>query len=146
MCLLFCYRLRLLNEDVKGWSGDIPLHRTPKNTPWLVKVPTFTKQQFTTFWVRVLREDVPSVDGALFSATNRPQRLLIVIWPLFMVRSMLPVNVTACERANDTLYELAGRGQRPVELSIPGTHETEHDITFDTKYVFVYDRLNHIES
>lgn len=127
-------RLRLLNEEVKGWSGDIPLYRTSKNTPWLVKVPTFTKQQFTTFWVRVLREDL-AVEGALAS-TNRPQRLLIVFWPLFMVRSMLPVNLTAFEEASDSLYELAGRGQRPVELSIPGTHETEHDITFDTKYVF----------
>lgn len=129
-------RLRLLNGDKKGWSGEIPLQRKPKSSPWLVKVPTYNEQQFCTFCVRVVREsmDASPADGALFGGMPAPpERLLIVIWPLFVVRSMLPVDVTVHDRATNQMYQLNGRGGQPVELSIPGTNVTEHEISFDTK-------------
>lgn len=133
------YRLRLLSGDKKGWSGEIPLQRRPKSSPWLVKVPTHTEQQFCTFCVRVVRERLAAPPGAadfgalLTGMAAPPERLLIVVWPLFAVRSMLPVDVTVHDRATNQMYQLAGRGERPVELSIPGTDVTEHEISFDTK-------------
>lgn len=88
------------------------------------------EQQFSSFWVRVIRENVTDFQHTL---PNQPQRLLIVIWPLFVMRSMLPVDVTAYERSTDNVYTLKACASQCVELNVPGTHETEHEIEIDSK-------------
>lgn len=125
------YRLRLISDDRKGWSGEIPLHRTHKHTPWMVKVPTSTEREFRSFWVRVLRVQVKEL--TMIPGTYACEQLLIVIWPLFMLRSLLTVDVVAIDKSTMEMYDVAGRGRAPVELHIAGTHETEHEIHFDTK-------------
>lgn len=124
-----------LHDAKKGWSGPIPFQSLPRNVPWLVKVPNADRQQFTTFCVRVVRETIADDGSDRFAGMPAPpQRLLVVVWPMFVVRSMLPVDVTLhVTGATNPLHQLAGRGRPPVELSIPGTYETEHEITFDTK-------------
>lgn len=93
-------------------------------------MPVEGKTQFSSYWVRVIREDITTYSRTL---PNQPQRLLIVIWPLFKLRSLLPVDVTAYDRSSDSLHILKACAVQPVELSVPGTHETEHEIEFDSK-------------
>lgn len=97
----------------------------------MVKVPTSTEREFRSFWVRVLRVHVKEL--TMIPGTYASEQLLIVIWPLFMLRSLLTVDVVAIDKSTKETYEVAGRGRAPVELHIAGTHETEHEILFDTK-------------
>lgn len=62
-----------------------------------------------------------------------PQRILIIIWPLFMVKSLLPINVTAYEiNDSEKIFSIFGRGDIK-ELQLSGTHETENELLFDLK-------------
>lgn len=94
-------------------------------------MPTSANTEFISFWVKVFREDIKGIDDVKY----KPQRLLIIIWPLFMLRSMLTNDIDVLDKSSDQLYVLPAKGQ-PVEMQIAGTHETEHEIMFDMKYVF----------
>lgn len=93
-------------------------------------VPTSSTGQFRSFWVRIFREDI-KVNNK--TEKYQPQRILIVIWPLFVLRSLLAVDVVAIDKLFQNSYMLSGKGVAPIELQIAGTHETEHELSFDTK-------------
>lgn len=81
-----CIRLKLNNLEKKGWSGEIPLQKSGRNNaPWLVKVPCNSNKLFTSFWVRVIREEI-------IVEKNKFERVLVTIWPLFTLKSMLSVD------------------------------------------------------
>ncbi|XP_059611224.1 intermembrane lipid transfer protein VPS13B [Phlebotomus argentipes] len=109
-------RMRLNQE---GWSGEIPLKETGKNLPWLVKVPY--KSSFVSFWLRIIREE-------------QHPRIIIVVWPLFVLKSNLGISSTIYEAKCDKSFSIPGRGA-VSELSFPGTHEDEHNLQFNAKFV-----------
>lgn len=81
-----CIRLKLNSLEKKGWSGEIPLQKSGRNNaPWLVKVPCNSIKLFTSFWVRVIREEI-------IVEKNKLERVLVTIWPLFTLKSMLSVD------------------------------------------------------
>lgn len=121
------FRIHLASSDGNGWSGEIPLHATSAFTPWLVKVPSKSKNKYISFSVRIHRENID--DGQPQATQRKPQRVLIVIWPLFTVRSMLPVESKALDLEAEREYSLAGKGQLE-DLQIAGTYDTEHEFMF----------------
>lgn len=128
------FRIRLTGAGRRGWSGEIPLQKSGKNNaPWLVKVPISTAQNFVSFWVRVMREDINLVDPEMTEQNSPPpQRILVIFWPLFMVKSMLSVDTTAFEQASEKMIEIIGRGD-VQELELAGTHENDHQMVFNMK-------------
>lgn len=119
-------RLHLAGTDGSGWSGEIPLHAASTNVPWLVKVPTKNPQKYASFSVRIHREFIANPN----LLTERHQRLLIVIWPLFTARSFLPHHLIACDKENDRKYALMGKGQRD-DFQVAGTFDTNHEFLFN---------------
>lgn len=100
----------------------------------LVKVPTNNEHKFNSFWVRIVRENLTlTTQPVVAEQLQQPQRLLVLIWPIFMVRSLLPIDVTVYLDTTKTACTLAGRGQQSVEFQTPGTTETHHELTFDTE-------------
>ncbi|XP_037025669.1 vacuolar protein sorting-associated protein 13B isoform X2 [Bradysia coprophila] len=127
----FCMNLRLFDKHGRGWSGDIPLHKTSKNIPWLVKVPTTTSQHHYSFWVRVQCEPISNQN----SKNVQNQRIFITIWPLFVCRSMMISSTTIVDKNSTIDYNLAGYGQS-VELPMAAEYETEHELKFNSKFPF----------
>lgn len=116
------------NAHRKGWSGEIPLHKNGKNNlPWLLKVPTSLNQNFVSFWVRVIREDIPNM-----AIPRHPQRILVIIWPLFMVKSLLASDTTVHKTNEPLQFLVKGQGEK-TELVLPGTCEDDHELVFNTK-------------
>lgn len=145
----FIFSLRLHGKNGKGWSGDIPLHKTSKNIPWLVKgkifyslnardcrnktilspsVPTTTSQHHYSFWVRVQCEPFPNQDNK----NVQNQRIFITIWPLFVCRSLMIGNTTVLDQSSTINYNLSGYGQT-IELPTAAAYDTEHEIIFNSK-------------
>lgn len=60
-------------------------------------------------------------------------RILVVIWPLFLLRSVLPMSTTAYEEEIQENYQIFGRGEIK-ELEMAGTDEDSHQLEFDAKY------------
>lgn len=90
-------------------------------------VPTTLQQNFISFWVRVIREDIHSI-----ATPNKAQRILVIVWPLFMVKSLL-VSETKVQKTNEPLqFGVKGHGET-TELVLPGTCEDDHELVFDTK-------------
>lgn len=119
-------RLHIDGTDGIGWSGEIPLHTYLTHVPWLVKVPTKASQKYTSYSVRIHREKIENLKDII----EEPQRILIVIWPLFVARSMLPMNLTATDTEFEKDYTLLGRGECQ-DLHVAGTYDTEHEFLFD---------------
>uniref|UniRef100_A0A1B0CVH0 Uncharacterized protein n=2 Tax=Lutzomyia longipalpis TaxID=7200 RepID=A0A1B0CVH0_LUTLO len=105
--------------EFTGWSGEIPLKSTGKNLPWLVKIPL--KGSFVSFWLRIIREE------------TQP-RIIVAVWPLFVLKSNLSISSTIYEPQCDKSFAIPGRGAT-TELSFPGTHEDEHNLQFNTKFI-----------
>lgn len=143
------FSLRLQGKNGKGWSGDIPVHKTSKNIPWLVKgkilfllffsfsgllkfqslsVPTTTSQHHYSFWVRIQCEPFSNQD--IKNVQN--QRILITIWPLFVCRSLMIGDTTIHDKSSAIEYNLNGYGQS-VELPMAGAYDTEHEMIFNSK-------------
>lgn len=59
-------------------------------------------------------------------------RILVVIWPLFMLKSLLPMNTTAREEQIDQNYHIFGRGEIK-EFEMSGTDEESHELVFNAK-------------
>ena len=121
-------RLRLAKSDKKVFSGEIPLREiVVNNKPWLVKVPSLAKCGFTSFWVRIIRE-----------TKNEISRVLVMIWPMFVAKSLLPVNATVHEAVHDENHLIIGRGEKR-ELDMFGTHEDEHELLLKGNYAMLDD-------
>lgn len=118
--------MHLDGANGNGWSGEIPLHTYLTHVPWLVKVPTKASQKYTSYSVRIHRENIEN----LKEINGKPLRILIVIWPLFIARSMLPMDLIATDTEFEKNYVLSGRGQCE-DLHIAGTYDTEHEFLFD---------------
>lgn len=120
-------RIKFANQTKKGWSGEIPLKEIIKNNkPWMVKVPAANKFGEVCFWVRIIREDI---EEFRFNKNFCPQRALVIIWPLFQLKSNLSVSTTAYESAQNQNYTVFGRGEIK-EMQMPGTFEEDHQLTF----------------
>lgn len=116
-------RLRMTKNDKKIFSGEIPLREiVVNNKPWLVKVPSTATSGFTSFWVRIIRQ-----------TSNDISRVLVMIWPMFVAKSLLPINTTAYEASQDQEHLIAGRGEKR-ELEMCGTHEDEHELLLKGDY------------
>lgn len=119
-------RLQLNGNLANGWSGEIPLTKLTSVVPWLVKVPTKCERKFVTFCVRVHSENIDDSDRS----TRSPKRMLIVVWPLFQARSLLPAIATAVDTECGKNYSLLGHGATK-ELQIGGTFDSEHELQLD---------------
>ncbi|XP_056633940.1 intermembrane lipid transfer protein VPS13B isoform X1 [Diorhabda sublineata] len=115
-------RLRFFGLD-SAWTGDIPLmeHHTGSQ-PWLVKVPLQERGQFLSIWCRIITQDI-----------NQHKRILAVLWPLFTVKSNLPIE-SQVHIETPTLNvhldcRVEGRG-RIQQLYCPGTIDHSHQLTF----------------
>ncbi|XP_037953413.1 vacuolar protein sorting-associated protein 13B isoform X2 [Teleopsis dalmanni] len=116
-------RLKFSESNSKKRSGDIPL-RPNKGLPWLVKIPT-DNNDFISYWVRVLREDIPELATDKF----QPQKVLITIWPIFEILSMLTCPVRVTESFTKDNFQLNGEGDKHT-LHVPATHLSEHQLDF----------------
>lgn len=125
-------RLQLVNEHANGLSGEIPLGKVTSNNniPWIVKVPLKTEQRYATFTVRIHNEYI----GNEPLVTLRPKRILIVIWPFFTVRSLMPAHLNIQDKTYNKMYTINGRGGS-TDLQIAGTFETEHAFSLDVGFV-----------
>lgn len=121
-------RLRMAKMEKKVLSGEIPLREiVVNNKPWLVKVPSMAIGGFTSFWVRIIRE-----------TKNEISRVLVMIWPMFVTKSLLPINATAFEAAQNEDHLIVGRGETR-ELDMSGTHEDEHELLLKGNYAMLDD-------
>nr|XP_029723384.1 vacuolar protein sorting-associated protein 13B-like [Aedes albopictus] len=122
------FKIAIDGEKKSGWSGDIPMREIMNGSkPYLVKIPTeLVKEGFLSYWVRIIRERIGE-NAELKDTFN--ERVLVVIWPLFMVQSMLTVNTTAYEEKIDQTFSIYGQGERR-ELVVPGTNADEHELQF----------------
>ncbi|XP_055526290.1 intermembrane lipid transfer protein VPS13B [Wyeomyia smithii] len=118
-----------IDGEKKGWSGDIPMREIMNGSkPYLVKIPTaMAKEGYLSYWVRIIREKISTGSDATAETVN--ERVLVVIWPLFMVQSMLTVNATAYEEKLDQSHSIYGRGERR-QLVLSGTNTDEHELLF----------------
>lgn len=144
-------RLQLVHENANGWSGEIPLTKTTSNIPWIVKgnawnveiiwfhyyssnfilVPVKSEQRYATFSVRIHTEYIDQ----LTSSALRAKRILIVLWPFFTVRSLMPMHLNVQDKEFNKIYAVNGRGGY-TDLQIAGTFETEHAFSIDVGYVY----------
>lgn len=122
-------RLRMTKNDKKIFSGEIPLREiVVNNKPWLVKVPSTSKCGFSSFWVRIIRE----------TNDDNITRILVMIWPMFVAKSLLPINTTVLEISQNESHVILGRGEKR-ELDMNGTHEDEHELLLKGNYAMLDD-------
>lgn len=82
--------------------------------------------EFISFWIRVLREDITDLACENFY----PQKILITIWPIFEICSMLSCPIQARETTGkEAEIYLPGQGAKYI-LDVPATHLTEHQLEF----------------
>ncbi|XP_076265664.1 vacuolar protein sorting 13B isoform X3 [Rhynchophorus ferrugineus] len=115
-------RLRFYGLD-SAWTGDIPLREHAVDSqPWLVKVPLKERGHFLSIWCRIFIQDF-----------QKSKRILAVLWPLFMVKSNLPMSVNVHIETPTLKVHLDsvvnGKGE-PQQLYCPGTIDHSHQITF----------------
>lgn len=85
------------------------------------------EQKFITFSVRIHSEQFEGTAPL----NQRPKRILVVIWPFFSVRSLMPTNLNVIDQELKRTYEVKGRGGT-TDLKIAGTFDTEHCFAFNT--------------
>lgn len=116
-------RLRMVKNDKKVFSGEIPLREiVVNNKPWLVKVPSLASCGFTSYWVRIIRQTSENIS-----------RVLVMIWPMFVTKSLLPINTTVFETSQNQNHVVVGKGEMK-ELDMSGTHEDEHELLLKGNY------------
>lgn len=121
-------RLRMVKNERKVFSGEIPLREiVVNNKPWLVKVPSTAKCGYTSFWVRIVRQTVADIS-----------RVLVMIWPMFVTKSLLPLNTTVYEESQEENHVIVGCGEKR-ELDLCGTHEDEHELLLKGNFVMLDD-------
>ncbi|XP_035779431.1 vacuolar protein sorting-associated protein 13B-like [Anopheles albimanus] len=115
-----------------GWSGDVPLREIMNGgtMPYLVKVPTTTTREgYLSYWVRIVREKLADSRATNAATGEVLERVLVIVWPLFMVESLLTVNTTAYVEKIDQSFSIYGQGQRR-QLNLAGTFSDEHELSF----------------
>ncbi|KAL7023795.1 hypothetical protein ACKWTF_012787 [Chironomus riparius] len=118
-------KLHLRKCDKRIFSGEIPLREiVANNKPWLVKVPVNSNNKFICYWVRIIRQLVQ----------NELCRVLILICPAFIARSLFPCDIILTEDDTKDEYEIKGCGQL-TEFEMKGTHENEHRLLFPENYL-----------
>ncbi|CAG9862164.1 unnamed protein product [Phyllotreta striolata] len=115
-------RLRFYGLD-SAWTGDVPLKAHYSGSqPWLVKVPLQERGQFLSIWCRIVTEEIEDT-----------KRILAILWPLFTVKSNLPVSSNVHIETPTLNVHLdstvEGRG-RLQQLYCPGTIDHSHQLTF----------------
>ncbi|CAG9772920.1 unnamed protein product [Ceutorhynchus assimilis] len=115
-------RLRFFGLD-SAWTGDIPLREhVTGSQPWLVKVPLQERGQFLSIWCRIFIQDFV-----------KSRRILAMLWPLFMVKSNLPMSAKVHIETPTLRVHLDsvvnGKGELQ-QLYCPGTIDHSHQITF----------------
>ncbi|XP_045475296.1 vacuolar protein sorting-associated protein 13B [Harmonia axyridis] len=120
-------RLRFYGLDT-SWSGDIPLMEHSKSSqPWLVKVPLMERGQFLSIWCRVVVQEF-----------NIGKRILAMLWPLFSIKSNLPVSTKVHIETPLLNYrgEIMVRSHGELQqLYCPGTIDHSHQLTFQLENV-----------
>jgi vacuolar protein sorting-associated protein 13B len=94
-------------------------------------VPSQNNSGHTTFWVRIIRQTVT------LESKEQINRILVVIWPLFILRSVLPMSTAALEEETQKVYQIFGRGEIK-ELNMSGSDTDLHQLEFDAKYYLLY--------
>jgi vacuolar protein sorting-associated protein 13B len=118
-------RLHLKRSEKKAFSGEIPLREiVVNNKPWLVKIPLGTNNNFICFWVRIIRQNIDS-DIC---------RVLVLICPVFIAKSLFPSSIIMTEESTNDHYEIKGCGEIS-EIDMRGTHENEHKLMFPSQFV-----------
>lgn len=118
-------RLHLKKCDKRIFSGEIPLREiVANNKPWLVKVPVNSNNKFICYWVRIIRQLVQ----------NDICRVLILVCPAFIARSLFPCDIVLTEDGTKDDHEIKGCGQL-TEFEMKGTHENEHRLLFPKNYL-----------
>lgn len=87
-----------------------------------MKVPS--NNGYISFWVRIIRQNVK----------NEICRVLVMIWPMFMTRSLFPCNITAIVNAGEQKIDIPGNGV-VHELEMNGTHENDHELILPSQFV-----------
>lgn len=91
-------------------------------------MPNKSEQKFISFSVRIhseyFDENVSHVEN------QQPKRILIVIWPFFVIRSLMPMNLSINDKEFQQKYTINGKGNC-VDLQIAGTFDTEHQFTLN---------------
>lgn len=90
-------------------------------------MPTKSSQKFITYTVRIHSEYIEYLSPG--PQNRRPKRMLIVIWPLFTARSLMPTHFTAIDTEHVKQYLLMGKGASR-DLQVAGTFDTEHNFMF----------------
>ncbi|XP_046401566.1 vacuolar protein sorting-associated protein 13B [Ischnura elegans] len=107
-----------------AWSGKVPLlpDTTRDFVSYPVKVPLHERNHYYCVWCRVVYQKVENV-----------RRILVVISPLFAVRSYLPISADVEVTTPDMVVKMRtvarGRGT-DQEIYCPGTTETKHVLEF----------------
>uniref|UniRef100_A0A182MEU4 Chorein N-terminal domain-containing protein n=1 Tax=Anopheles culicifacies TaxID=139723 RepID=A0A182MEU4_9DIPT len=115
------------------WSGDVPLREIMNggSMPYLVKIPTssITREGYISYWVRIVREKL--IDSKIAPAVNGEvlERVLVIVWPLFMLESLLTINTMVYEENLKQSFVFHGQGQRE-QLNLAGTYSDEHPLAF----------------
>lgn len=91
-----------------------------------VLVPLKSEQKYSTFTVRIHSEYI----GDIVPTKPRTKRILIVIWPFFTVRSLMPMDLSVQDKHFQKAYTTDGRGGC-TDLQIAGTFDTEHEFSLD---------------
>lgn len=99
-------------------------------------MPLKLEQKYATFSVRIHTEYI----GERISGQLQAKRVLIVLWPFFTVRSLMPMHFNMRDKEYNRLYTVDGRGGC-TDLQIAGTFDTEHEFTFG--YVMVTIQMNY---
>lgn len=89
-------------------------------------VPSKSDQKYVSFSVRIHTEYCKSQEPL----SQRPKRILIVLWPFFTVRSLLPMHLTLGDVELNKNYAIQGKGGC-IDLQIAGTFDTEHEFSFN---------------
>ncbi|XP_063704154.1 intermembrane lipid transfer protein VPS13B [Culicoides brevitarsis] len=129
-------RIKFASLPKKSWSGEIPLKEIGKNNkPWMVKVPAANNFGEASFWVRIIREPI---EEFRVSKSFCPERVLVIIWPLYSLKSNLTIHTTAYEDKHKQNYSIFGRGE-VKEMQMPGTYEDDHELAFKMDFKSLYD-------
>lgn len=119
-------KLRMARNERKIYSGEIPLREiVANNKPWLVKIPSASYTcGYISFWVRIIRETVK----------EDVTRVLVMIWPMYIVKSYFPMNIDIQLVEQNRNIEIPGRG-KVKEVDMSGTHEDEHELMLDKRFI-----------
>ena len=78
--------------------------------------------------MRIVREDITE----LWEDSYQPQKMLITMWPIYVIASMLPVPIEGVESVTQQAFKVDSEGGKHI-LDAPVTYDSEHELEFDYK-------------